>query len=166
MKYILLFSLLLLSIVVKSQFNKSDAIGWLNSKMDDASAVDPEEIMKFSTPSFSGCTFNNKAWTAKFAIPEPVTMFTNTYSVSLSKLNPNDIQIHNNKGKFYYDVSTTNAVKIIEVYYSTPNTTPYVISKQSSARIGPFNEGQNLENRVKEVLIKLIKSCGGKGDTF
>jgi hypothetical protein len=158
--------LLIIPFNAQSQFNKEDAILWLNSKMDDAGSVEPEEEMIFSQPYFSGCTFSNKVWLAKFAIPEPITMFTNTYNVSLAKLNPNDMQIHYNKGKFYYDVPTTNSAKIIEVYYSNPNTSPYVISKYSSVRIGPFNEGENLEKRVKDVLFKLIKSCGGKGDTF
>jgi len=157
---------LFLSFVAKSQFNKNDAIIWLNAKMEEAKSVDIEDMMTFSQPIFSECDFNNKIWQAKFDLPEPRTLSTNTYSVSLSKLNPNEIQLHSHAGKFYYDVPTTNSLKIIPVYYFKPNETPYIITKQSTIRIGPFLENKSLEKRVKDVLIKLIKSCGGKDDTF
>lgn len=159
--------LLLFITSANSQFNKNDAINWLNAKMEDAKGSTPENgELIFSNPNFFGCTFENKIDVAKLDYPEPKTLYTNTVKVELSKLSPKNIFIHSFNGKFYYDVYTTNSKKVIPVYFIAPNEKPTLLEYSSKIRIGPFKEGQNLEKRVKEVIIKLILSCGGKSDRF
>lgn len=168
MKYIISFcTLLLFYNSINAQFKKNDAINWINAKMEDAKGSRPDHgELTFSNPFFNGCTFENKIDVAKLDFPEPKTLYTNTLKVDLSKLSPKNIYIHSYEGKFYYDVYTTNSKKVIPVYFFAPNEKPTLLEYSSKVRIGPFREGQNLEKRVKEVLIKLIMSCGGKPDSF
>ncbi len=166
-KIISLCALTICCISVNAQFKKNDAINWINAKMDDAQGSTPEHgELTLSNPLFIGCTFENKIWVAKLDFPEPKTLYTNTLKVDLNKLSPNNIYIHSYNGEFYYDVYTTNSKKVIPVYFFAPNEKPALSEYSSKVRIGPFKEGQNLEKRVKEVLIKLILSCKGKPDAF
>jgi hypothetical protein len=168
MKKLISISALLLFITsANSQFKKNDAINWLNAKMEDAKGSTPENgELIFSNPIFLGCTFENNIDVAKIDFPEPKTLYTNTLKVELNKLSPKNIFIHSFNGKFYYDVYTTNSKKVIPVYFFAANEKPYLLEYSSKVRIGPFREGQNLEKRVKDVIIKLILSCGGKSDSF
>jgi len=147
-------------------FNKSEAIEWLNNKMEDAKATKINDTMSFSRPKFSSCSFCDTIEQVKFDIPEFKKIFTNTYTVSLGSLNPEALTLFIFEDKFFYDVYTTNSTKTILVYYNKPEEPQRLIAKVSKVRIGPFLKADNLVERVKSVLSKLIANCGGKKDSF
>lgn len=88
--------------------------------------------------------------------------------VDLKTLSPSTLvirQVPDDPNRFYVDAYTTNSSNIIDSrYFKDGRVEPFGLSNKSS--FGPYEKGSDMENRVKNVLSRLIVYCGGKKDSF
>jgi hypothetical protein len=147
----------------KSEFNQAEATVWLNNKMLDASRYTPaSDEMQVQKPNLNNCHFSLIIEIQDYG---KLTQ-TNTFEVDLKNLSPNSLKLIGFKSRFYYEVSTTNSELKVTGYQQNITDTKKVERNSSVITFGPFETGNNLEDRVKNVIIKLITKCGGKKDTY
>ncbi len=178
--YIIIFflKLTLIPSASYSQINKPEAALWLNNKMELGltgvfdtiqSNILKKPVLMFRHTNFSDCIYSGKLWDMQINVLENTEIKRNEtiFSVDLSLLNPYSFIKVVLKDRFYYKVLTKNSTKKI-VYKYTDFIYPTVsTSNESFVLIGPFSiEEQGLDVRVKNVLTKLIISCGGRKDSF
>jgi hypothetical protein len=158
------------------QFNKSTAIEWLNNKMQigltgelDTTLTQllKKPILVFSKTNFTDCNYSGRRWSVHHEFPNnDVETDENTFSISLSTLNPNSLTKLMKKDRFYFLVETTNSVRSIIMNYKSLVYYNQEVYRESNILIGPFPLTEGLDQRVKSVLISLIKVCGGKSDYY
>jgi hypothetical protein len=161
----------------KKQFNKGEAISWLNAKMTGASSQSDVNSRGESTahhPKFFACSYYSKLEAYKMDVYKAINnikdepQYYNEYSVNLQTLDPSSVVVEKGEdGKFYIKASATNSLKTVtrKIFYPRQSVPAEVIGF-SDISFGPFDTGNNLEARAAAVVKKLIISCGGRKEAF
>ena len=179
-----MFCLFLLSTLIKVEaqtntknFNKNEAIIWLNAKMKGASRFSTVNSQGESTShnsNFSNCSYYSKRSAYKMDVYNALNgikdeaLYYNEYTVSLKTLNPSSAVVTESEdNKFFIKVNTTNSLFTVTRKIFYPNQlSASEVTTFSSISFGPFESGNNLESRALNVVKQLIASCGGKKEAF
>jgi hypothetical protein len=158
-------------------FNKNEAIIWLNAKMEGASRFSTVNSQGESTThnsNFSNCSYYSKRSARKMDVYKALNgikdevLYYNEYTVNLKTLDPSSAVVTENEdGNFFIKVNTTNSSNTVirKIFYPNQLSAAEVTSF-SSISFGPFESGNNLESRALTVVKQLIASCGGKKESF
>lgn len=161
----------------KNAFSKTEAIIWLNSKMQGAakqSDVNSRGESTIHSSKFTNCSYYSKLEAYKTDMYKVMNHiketpeYYNDYTVSLQTLDPSSAVIEkSDDGKFYIKVRATNSVASVTRRIFYPNQSgPSEVVTFSDISFGPFEPGNNLESRALTVVKKVIMSCGGKREAF